>query len=320
MLCADPLTDLGDVMKKFTAITSAALTAAALLFPATAAQAVCANQAIWTQDGDTGLVKKWSTEGDLLATIDAGISSSDMAISSDLSSFLALEGTDLASWDSTTGEPGSSNAVSGDGFGGGGAGLGVISGGKILSDDGNTIYMIDLTTFAAVDWADLNDADASVDAGLRGTEWGVAGDLLQLPDNDILAVAENGTVYADGVILVRIDRDTPTTVTAVGVVASDVEVWGAARAGDDIFLATETGDLLKVDSIPPTASLDPVATTEIVTGEGSFWGAAGSNDSTEGNATCELAETGVDAGAFGIAAIALIAAGGIAVAVRRRKA
>ncbi len=306
-------------MKKL-AVAGVIVAAASLVFPATAAHAVCANQAIWTQDGDSGLVKKWSTDGDLLETVDAGITASDMAISSDLSKFLAFDGTDLVEWNSTTGAQGASNAVAGDGFNGMGAGLGVVSGGKILTDSGETIYSIDLTTYAAVDWADLGNADNSVDAGLRGTEWNVAGDLLQLPNNDILAVANNSTVYADGVILVRIDRDTPTTVTAVGVVATDVEIWGAARAGDDIFLATETGDLLKLASVPTTASLDPVATTEIVTGQGSFWGAAGSNDSTEGNATCELAETGVDAGSFGLVAAALIAAGGIAVAVRRRKA
>ena len=130
----------------------------------------------------------------------------------------------------------------------------------------------------------------------------------------------NNSSVSENVILVRIDKTTTSDVTVVGTVNAGDEVWGAARAGDDIFLATAGGSLLKVSSIPTAASLDEVTTTEIVSGGGSFWGAAGSNDSTDGNATCELAETGVDTAPMGLGAAALIAAGGIALAVRRRKA
>jgi hypothetical protein len=183
---------------------------------------------------------------------------------------------------------------------------------------------IDLTTYVGTDWADLADADASVPVGLRGGVWSVAGDVLQLPDNDILVVAENFDVYLDGVILLRISQSNPTSITAVGVVnISDDSVWGAARAGDEIFLATESGKLLKVgETIPTAASLDPLPTTEIVTGGGSFWGAAGSNDSTEGNAVCaeSLPDTGLDLTAAGLIAFSIIAAGGIALLIRRRVA
>lgn len=306
-------------MKKFTAIAGVAVTAAALVFPATAAQAVCANQAIWTQDGDSGLVKKWTTDGDLLETVNAGITASDMAISSDLKHFLAFDGQDLVEWDSTTGAIGDSTHMEGDGFQDMGAGLGVISGGKILTDSGTSIYSIDLSSHLAVDWADLTDADASIDLGLRGGSWEVAGDILQLPNNDILVVALNSNI--DGIVLLRINKTDPSVITAVGTVdVGGAQIWGAARAGDDIFLATDGGSLLKLASVPTAASLAAVTTSEIVSGGGSFWGAAGSNDSTEGNATCELAETGVDTAPFGLAGAALIAAGGIALAVRRRKA
>lgn len=310
-------------MKKFTTIATVAATAAAIVFPAAAAQAVCANQAIYTFDGETGEVKTWNTDGDLISTLDTTIDSPDLAISSDLQQFLAFDNNDgeLKSYNASTGALIDSNAITGtSAYGGSGAGAGVIAGGDILVDSGSVVVSIDLSTFVGTDFADLSDTDQSVDVALQGDTWQVAGDLLQLPDNDILAVAQNETVYADGVILVRIDPAATATPTAVGVIASDVDIWGAARAGDDIYLATADGALLKVASIPTSASLDPVSTTEIVSGGGSFWGAAGSNDSTEGNATCELAETGVDAASLGLVAAALVAAGGIAVVIRRRRA
>ncbi|MFM6967881.1 MAG: hypothetical protein ACKOWN_02980 [Microbacteriaceae bacterium] len=307
-------------MKKFAAGVTVALASGALFIPATAAQAVCANQAIWTQDGDAGVVKKWSTDGDLLATIDANIQASDMAISSDLEHFLAPSDGGIDSWNSSTGADETTIDVdwSTSSYQGG-AGAGVIAGNKLLVDSDNVIVAVDLDTNVAADWADLADGDASVDVGLRGGSWTVAGDLLQLPDGDVLAVANNSSV-SENVILVRIDKTTTSDVTVVGTVSAGDEVWGAARAGDDIFLATAGGALLKVASIPTAASLDEVTTTEIVSGGGSFWGAAGSNDSTDGNATCEIAETGLDAAPMGLGAAALIAAGGIALAVRRRKA
>jgi hypothetical protein len=310
-------------LNKTLAIAGTALIAGVLAMQPAAANAVCANQAIWTQDGSSGELKKWSTDGTLLDTIDAGIQAFDIAISSDLTTIFAFESGALSAYSATTGVFDSANPIIGGSPTGGGAGAGVVSGGKILTDAEGTgsssvLVSVDLTTFAGTDWAELDDADASVPVGLRGGGWGVAGDILQLPNNDILVVATNYTVYSDGVILLRINKTTPTQITAVGVVAVSGSVYGAARAGDDIFLATDAGNILKVASIPTAASLNPIAATQIVTGGGVFWGAAGSNDSTEGSATCELAETGVDSGSFGIAAAALIAAGGIALAARRR--
>ncbi len=311
-------------MKKPAIFAGVALSVAALVLPATAAQAVCANQAIWTQDGTAGQVKKWSTDGELLETIDANIQSSDMAISSDLAHFLAIDSGNVLSYSATTGALESTNTITGD-FSDGGAGAGVVAGGKLLADSGQFVYSIDLSTFVSTNWADLTNADASVDVSLRGDSWSVAGDLLQLPDGDILAVANNGTVAPGGVVLVRIDSDSPSTVTVVGIVSIEASVWGAARAGDDIYLATDSGSLLKLDSVPTAASVAPVVTTAIVTDGGEFWGAAGSNDSTEGNATCveaeeELAETGANTGLIGFAAAALLAAGGITFVARRRNA
>jgi LPXTG-motif cell wall-anchored protein len=313
-------------MKKALAIAGTALLAGLLTMQPVAASAACASYVIWTQDGDSGELKKWSTDGTLLSTLQTGITAGDIGVSSDLTEILAFDDTDLKGYSTTTGALESTHAVSGGSFSGGGAGVGVIAGGKLLTDAEGpglsaVIVSVDLTTYLATDWADLADADASVPAGLRGGSWDIAGDILQLPDNDILVVATNETVYIDGVILLRINKNTPTQITAVGVVPiSDDEVWGAARAGDDIFLATAQGVLYKIGSVPSAASLDPVAKTAIVTGGGSFWGAAGSNDSTEGNAVCTLPDTGLDMTATGAIALSVIAAGGIALLIRRRVA
>ena len=315
-------------MKKALAIAGTAVIAGLLAMQPVAANAACANYAIWTQDGGSGEVKKWSTDGTLLTTIQTGIDAGDIAVSSDLTKIFAFTNGGLDAYSATTGAFESANPITGGSLTGSGAAAGVISGGKILTDaegpaDSSVIVSVDLATYAGTDWADLADADASVPVGLRGGNWTVAGDVLQLPDNDILVVASNSTVYADGVILLRINKTTPTQITAVGVVASDVDVWGAGRGGDDIFLATETGDLLKLASLPTAASLDPVATTTVVTGQGSFWGAAGSDDSTEGNAVCKqeaLPDTGLDLTAAGVIAFSVIAAGGIALLIRRRVA
>ena len=313
-------------MKKAFAIAGTALIAGVLAMQPLAANAACVNYAIWTQDGDSGEVKKWSTDGELLTTLQVNIAAGDIGVSSDLTQILAFNNnSELEAYSAATGSLESTNAVSGGSFSGGGAGAGVIAGNKILTDgegsgSSSIIISVDLSTYVATDWADLADADASVPVGVRGDAWSVAGDILQLPDNDILVVAHNATVYPDGVILLRINKNTPTQITAVGVIASSDSVWGAARGGDDIFLATNTGNILKVASIPTAASLDPVAATEIVTGGGSFWGAAGSDDSTDGNAVCQeaLADTGLDMTAAGIIAFSVIAAGGIALLIRRR--
>jgi hypothetical protein len=312
-------------MKKTIAFAGTVLIAGLLAMQPVAANAACDNFAIWTEDGDTGLIKKWSTDGTLLTTLQTTIATHDIAVTSDVSTILTIDGLDLKGYSTTTWALESTNAVSGGSFAGQGLGLGAIAGGKLLSDAEGpglsaVIVSIDLTTFLATDWASLDNADASVPAGLRGGSWAVAGDMVQLPDGDILVVANNSTVYADGVILLRVNKTTPTQITAVGVVASGDSVWGAARGGDDIFLATNTGSLLKVASIPTTASLDPVASTAIVTGGGTFWGAAGSNDATEGNAVCALADTGLDTTATGVIAFSVIAAGGIALLIRRRAA
>jgi hypothetical protein len=243
-------------------------------------------------------------------------------VSTDLSQILAIEDIDLKAYSTTTGALESTNALSGGSFSGQGGGLGVIAGNRLLSDTGSILVSFDLGTFTGTDWADLDDADASVPADKQGGSWSVAGDMVQLPDSDVLVVANNSDVYGDGVILLRINQANTTQITAVGVVASSDPVYGAARAGDDIFLATESGSLLKVASVPTAASLEPIASTVIATDGGLFYGAAGSNDSTEGNAVCAdaLADTGLDMTATGVIASSIIAAGGIALLIRRRTA
>jgi LPXTG-motif cell wall-anchored protein len=313
---------------KLSSFAAAAALVSVFAFPTSAATAACVNPVIWTQDGDSSEIKKWSTEGVLLETLEipGGITTADIAITSDLSQFLAPAGDQLLFWDSSSGEPLETQTISGYEIWG--AGAGVIAGGKLLADDWYMIYSIDLTTFVATEFADLRDADVSVPEGLRGGDWTVAGDLLQLPDGDILAVTSNSSVFSGGVLLVRIDKENPGTVTVVGTVGVDSDVWGAARAGDDVFLATADGSLLKLLSLPTSASLDVVDTIEIVSDGGSFWGAAGSNDSTEGSGVCvtanpapvaaapaattpsELAKTGLDSSTlWGLVAASILALG-----------
>jgi hypothetical protein len=277
------------------------------------------------------VVKQWSTDGTLLSTLPVTIDSPDFAISSELTEFYSIDNStsELVTTDAATGEFISSNAVTGVSIFSG-AGAGVIATGELLIDNDNTIVSIDTTTFIASVWADLTSADVGLPPAEQGGIWFVAGDILQLPDGDILVVATNSNIAADA-ILVRIDKTDHSRAAVVGTVsAPGVRFWGAARAGDDIYLATDVGTLLKLSSVPTAEGKADVPYTETVTGGGSFWGAAGSNDSTDGAAACaaaraadipELASTGVDAGILGslsLGAALLVGAGLVLTAVRRR--
>ncbi len=318
-------------MKKIVALASAILVAGGIAFPTAAAQAACANYAIWTFDGDANEVKRWSTGGDLLSTVSTTIDSPDMALSSDLTKFLAIDNSDseLKAYNSSTGDFISSHAITG-GLSGSGAGAGVVASGALLIDNGNTIYSVNLSTYASVAYADLTNADTDLPIGNQGGSWSVAGDILQLPDGDVLVLAMNSNYAETDVLIVRVNTTTTTDIDVVGIVDATGrgEIWGAARAGDDIFLATEFGALLKLASIPSTVSTNPITFTETVSGGGSFWGAAGSNDSTDGSATCsgtpsvaiveDLAKTGGSEN-VGIAAGVLVFATAVAGVVLRRR-
>ncbi len=282
-------------MKKTRMIVAATLAFATLFAPAAAANANtvdCNATAIWTQD-ESGVVKKWSKRGELLGAVQGIPASGDIAISSDLSKIVVVGfsggSSNLTSYSATTGAlvegPTPITGASVSAFG-----SGIISGGRLLAETGTQIYSVDTTTFVASEFADLTSADASVPVGNRGGFWSIAGDLLQLPDGDILAIANNFDVYSGGVILVRITATEPRQLTVVGVVETS-SIYGAARAGDEIYLASGDGKLFRVASIPSSASLLPVAVTEVtLDGEDHvFFGAAGSNDSTEGSVGCTFA-------------------------------
>jgi len=320
-------------VKKIVALASAILVAGGIAFPTAAAQAACANYAIWTYDGDSGEVKRWSTSGTLLSTVDTTIDSPDMALSSDLTKFLAVDNNDpeLKTYNSSTGEFIAGHAITGD-LGGSGAGAGVVASGDLLVDDqGDIIYSMNLSTYNTVAYADLNNADSDLPGANQGGSWSVAGDILQLPDGDVLVLALNSNYAETDVLILRVNTTTTTDIDVVGIIdASSVgQIWGAARAGDDIFLATEGGSLLKLASVPSAVSTDPVTFTETVSGGGSFWGAAGSNDSTAGSATCsgtpsvaiveDLAKTGGSENVGIVAGILVFATAVAGVALRRRR-
>jgi LPXTG-motif cell wall-anchored protein len=321
-------------MKKIVALASAILVAGGLAFPTAAAQAACGNYAIWTYS-DGGQVKRWSTSGKLIATINTDISARDLAMSSNLQNFLVI-GPDggLQAYNSSTGEFVSSNAITGET--GDGAGAAVVASGNLLVDNmSDRIRSINLSTYVSTLWADLNDADSDLPVDKQGGSWSVAGDMLQLPDGDVLVLALNTFYEPWETLLLRVDPTTTTDIDVVGVVESSSfgPIYGAARAGDSIFLASSFGALLKVTSIPTAVSTNPVAVTEIVPeGSGGFYGAAGSNDGTAGSATCSgtprvaivggaegLAKTGGSENVGIVASILVFATAAAGVVLRRRR-
>lgn len=320
-------------MKKIVALVSAILVAGGLAFPTAAAQAACGNYGIWTYS-DGGQVKRWSTSGKLIATINTDISARDLAMSSNLQSFLVV-GSDggLQAYNSSTGEFVSSNVITGSP--GDGAGAAVVASGNLLVDYNDTIRSINLSTYVSTLWADLNDADSDLPVDKQGGYWSVAGDMLQLPDGDVLVLALNTFYEPWETLLVRVDPTTTTDIDVVGVVESSSfgPIYGGARAGDNIFLASSFGALLKVTSIPTAVSTNPVAVTEIVPeGSGGFYGAAGSNDGTAGSASCSgtpsvaivggadgLAPTGGSENVGIVAGILVFATAVAGLALRRRR-
>jgi LPXTG-motif cell wall-anchored protein len=320
-------------MKKIVALASAILVAGGLAFPTAAAQAACGNYAIWTYS-DGGQVKRWSTSGRLIATINTDISARDLAMSSNLQNFLVV-GPDggLQAYNSSTGEFVSSNAITGGT--GDGTGAAVVASGNLLVDNNDKIRSINLSTYVSTLWADLNDADSDLPVDKQGGSWSVAGDMLQLPDGDVLVLALNTFYEQWETLLLRVDPTTTTDIDVVGVVESSSygPIYGAARAGDSIFLASSFGALLKVTSIPTAVSTNPVAVTEIVPeGSGGFYGAAGSNDGTAGSATCSgtprvaivggaegLAKTGGSENVGIVASILVFATAAAGVVLRRRR-
>jgi hypothetical protein len=279
--------------KRIALLFGAAIALGALVAPATIATASCADQAIWTQESD-GTIKKWSTSGELLSTLDNTIAEFDMAISSDLATIYTVSGSTLSLFDAVTGEPKGTETI--NGFTGSPVGGGVVAGGKLIVDKGELLYAIDLTNFDATVFADLSNATSSLPEEQKaGSSFSIAGDIVQHPVSGVLAIVNHlSSAGGLGLSLLRIDNADPTKVEVVGTLDVDSAVYGAGRAGDSIFLATDSGSLYKVGTIPVTASTELLTTTLVVTDPDgvTFYGAAGSNDSTEGSAgSCESEPT-----------------------------
>ncbi|MEY4396580.1 MAG: hypothetical protein RLZZ40_336 [Actinomycetota bacterium] len=188
----------------------------------------------------------------------------------------------------------------------------------------------------ATNWINLHDADESlIEAGQNSgfpiaeqtvfNAWGLGGDVVLMADGDVLILAWNNLFdtasghaeASETPLLVRIHSNTSepvltsndNTVTVVGRIDIPIRdgesgpnhAYGAGRAGDQLFIGTSNGYLLRMKDIPTTSSLDPIAFDVVVDSEGTtFGGAAGSNDFTVSNAECtssttsNLANTGVD--------------------------
>jgi hypothetical protein len=188
---------------------------------------------------------------------------------------------------------------------------------------------------AATNFINLHDADDSlVEAGQNSgipiadqtvfNAWGLGGDVVLMADGDLLVLAWNNRFdtatghpeASELPLLVRIHSNTTAPVTSSSditlTVVGTVEIpsrenetgptyaYGAGRAGDQMFIGTSNGYLLRMKNIPTSSSLEPIPFDVVVDRPGTtFGGAAGSNDFTSSNASCissrnSLANTGGD--------------------------
>lgn len=99
------------------------------------------------------------------------------------------------------------------------------------------------------------------------------GDFLTLPDGDILALGTTEAFPRTQGLLYRIHPDATVTQIGTGPVG-----FGAAQAGDRIYLANNAGDLLSLDSVPTGPSTAPVSTTTVVNTTFGFNGASAIQD------------------------------------------
>lgn len=213
----------------------------------------------------------------------------------------------------------------------------------------------------ASNWINLHDADDSlVQAGQNAgipiadqtsfNAWGLGGDVVLMADGDLLVVAWNNrfdtaTGHAEASempLLVRIHSNTSdpvvtsnnTSSTVVGKIdiprreneTGSTYAYGAGRAGDQLFIGTSNGYLLRMKNIPITASLEPIAFDIVVDRPGTtFGGAAGSNDFTISHASCissrsSLPNTGEDLVPVASSGALLVAFGTVMLFSKRRRA
>jgi uncharacterized repeat protein (TIGR01451 family) len=98
-----------------------------------------------------------------------------------------------------------------------------------------------------------------------------SGDFLTLPDGDVLALAQSGSPAVGAFF--RIHPDGTMTEVGTGPIA-----FGAAQSGSSIHLATQTGQLLNLASVPTAPSTAPLSTTVEATTGLSYFGATSLQD------------------------------------------
>lgn len=149
-------------------------------------------------------------------------------------------------------------------------GLSVRSDGMLLvgSYESSNIYIVDPATGASTRLAVGFPVDVVS-----------AGDFVTLPDGDILALG----AQTDGSVAVyRIPPD--LSIFQVGTVGT---TFGAAMSGGDLYLIGAAGELFRVESIPTTASTDPLPATRVVDTGQPFYGATSVQDA--GDSVCDPA-------------------------------
>lgn len=159
----------------------------------------------------------------------------DITFSPDGSRLYGLAGSSLAEIDPQTGHTLDTIAIPGLS----GNALAQQAGGGLIAASGSRLIDIDLDArTATTDPRSLPDGYYS------------SGDLLVLPDGDLLVVASQG-VLPGGDALVRISPDGTTTV--LGTVPYS---YGISASGDSLYLTSINGILYRLDDLPTRAGVD----------------------------------------------------------------
>lgn len=168
--------------------------------------------------------------------------------------------------------------------------LSVLSTGMLVTANSNTIVYVDPRTGATTDYFDMNLIQD--ENGQTYTGWNSAGDFITQSDGSILALLSNGNVpvTTSGTIVVKITNGQGRI---LGTVPSS---WGGARVGSDLIVATSTGEIRKVTSLPTSAGRGAISTTVLASIGSGYYGATGTEDSALSNCST-IAQSNVTPGA-----------------------
>jgi len=195
----------------------------------------------------------------------------DITFSPDGTTLYGLSGAGLSVSDQQTGE--TIEVIPIAEFPGGNA-LAQLPGGGLIAANGAEIYTIDLDT-----------RTATKDPRTLPAGYSSSGDLLVLPNSDLLVVA-NQSEFPGGDALVRIPPEGVRTV--LGVVPYS---YGISASGDSIYLTQTNGGIFRLDGdLPTTAGGDLLPGTLVRESTGTLpYGATSINESKPCNAAFSAA-------------------------------